>query len=310
MKILIVGLGSIGRKHVAAILNVCATAQIYALRSGHKSSDLRNVINLYSLDDFDLDLDFIVISNITYLHEKTIMEMCRFRCPLFIEKPVLHSLENYETISTELKSNKIATYVACNLRFHPAIEFLREYLAEDEDQINEVNIYCGSYLPHWRPDQTYKSSYSANKTLGGGVHLDLIHELDYCTWIFGFPIKSEAVKRSGSSLKIDSIDFAHFVLYYRNFVASITLNYFRRDPKREIEIVTEKKTILVDLISGVIIDKVSNKILFEEHFDVLQTYDLQMNYFMESIAQRTSVMNDFNHAVNVLKLALDEPIRE
>ncbi len=310
MKILIVGLGSIGKKHVAAILKVCPSAQIYALRTNLKSDKYENVTNLYSLNEIDFQLDFIVISNITSYHGKTIMDMCKFKCPLFIEKPVLHSLENYKKVSLELEKNHINTYVACNLRFHPAINFIKKYLIENTEQINEVNIYCGSYLPDWRIGENFRTNYSSNKTLGGGVHLDLIHELDYCTWIFGFPIKTESIKRNVSSLKIDSFDFAHFSFYYNNFIANITLNYFRRDPKREIEIVTEHQTILVDLIRGVVFDKVKNIILFDQHFDILNTYELQMRYFVDSISQKNTLMNDFNNSINVLKLAFNEPVKK
>jgi predicted dehydrogenase len=306
LKILIVGLGSIGKKHIAAIINVCPSAEIYAFRTNINSETYDNVINIYSLKEIDFELDFIVISNITASHGKTIIDVCKFKCPLFIEKPVLHSLENYERVAIELEKNSIYTYVACNLRFHPALNFLNQYLKENNVQINEVNIYCGSYLPDWRPGEDFRKNYSSNKTLGGGVHLDLIHELDYCTWLFGFPLRSESIKRNVSTLKIDSFDYAHFSFYYSNFIANITLNYFRRDRKRQIEIITENQTIIVDLIDGVIIDKVSKKILFQQQFDIYDTYKLQMQYFVDSILNKKTLMNDFNYSVKVLKLAIYE----
>ena len=306
MKILIVGLGSIGKKHIAAIINVCPTAEIYAFRTNIKSETYKNIINVYSLNDINFELDFIIISNITASHEKTIIDMCKFKCPLFIEKPVLHSLENYERVAIELEKNFVETYVACNLRFHPAINFLNQYLKDNNVQINEVNIYCGSYLPDWRPGEDFRKNYSANKTLGGGVHLDLIHELDYCTWLFGFPLRSKSIKRNVSTLKIDSFDYAHFSFFYTNFITNITLNYFRRDRKRQIEIITESQSIMVDLIDGVIIDKVSKKTLFQQQFDIYDTYKLQMQYFIDTIKNKKKLMNDFNYSVKVLKLAIYE----
>lgn len=306
MRILIVGLGSIGKKHIEAIIKVHPSVIIYALRSNNKVDTLDNVTNVFSLNEIDFELDFIVISNVTASHEKTIIQMSKFKCPLFIEKPVLHSLENYEKISIELEKNHINTYVACNLRFHPALIFLKKYLYEINEKINEVNIYCGSYLPDWRLGEDFRKNYSSNKALGGGVHLDLIHELDYCTWIFGFPLKTETIKRNVSSLKIDSVDFAHFSFYYLNFIANITLNYFRRDPKREIEIITENQTILVDLIRSEVVDKVSNKTLFRQKFDIIDTYKLQMQYFVDTILNKKTFMNDFNYSIEVLKLAMNE----
>lgn len=306
MNILVVGLGSIGKKHVEAIFKICYSAKVYALRSNIKSDVVENVTNLYSLSEINFDLDFVIISNISAFHEKSILEMCKFSCPLFIEKPVLNSLQNSDHIKKELEINKIRTYVACNLRFHPAIIFLNEFLKKNKFQINEVNIYCGSYLPEWRPGVDYRKNYSANKELGGGVQLDLIHELDYCTWLFGFPIKSESIKRSVSSLEIDSFDFAQFSLFYTNFLANITLNYFRRDSKREIEVVTSKETIVVDLISNTLMEKISKKILFQEKFDISETYELQMKYFIEALKSNVKFINDFDNSIEVLKIAICE----
>jgi predicted dehydrogenase len=232
--------------------------------------------------------------------------MCSFNCPLFIEKPVLNSLQNSDQIKKELEINKTRTYVACNLRFHPAIIFLKEFLKKDNSIINEVNIYCGSYLPEWRRGVDYKKNYSANKDLGGGVQLDLIHELDYCTWLFGFPIKSESIKRSVSSLQIDSYDFAQFSLFYPNFLANITLNYFRRDSKREIEVVTSINTIVVDLINNTVMEKINKRFLFQEQFDIYKTYELQMKYFIEALNSDVEFINDFNYSVKVLKIAICE----
>jgi predicted dehydrogenase len=306
LKILIVGLGSIAKKHIAAIINVCPNADIYALRTNIKSETYDNVKNIFSLNEIDFKLDFIVISNITVSHEKTILDMCKFKCPLFIEKPVLHNLDNYKKIAKELEKNSIITYVACNLRFHPALNFLKQYLKVNNHQINEVNIYCGSYLPDWRPNEDFKKYYSSNNALGGGVHLDLIHELDYCTWLFGFPLSSEAIKRNVSTLKIDSYDYAHFSFYYSNFIASITLNYYRRDRKRQIEVITDNQTIIVDLLDNVIIDVVNKKTLFQQQFDIFDTYKSQMKYFIDSILNKKTLMNDFDYSVKVLKLAIYE----
>lgn len=306
MNILIIGLGSIAKKHILGIKEFCPSGKIFALRSNIQNEQFEDIINLYSISEINFKIDFIIISNITSRHEETIIEMCRFKCPMFIEKPVLNRLDNAENILKLLGSNNIRTYVACNLRFNPAITFVKEYLENNILTINEVNIYCGSYLPEWRPGYDFRKSYSSNTSYGGGVHLDLIHELDYCTWLFGFPDKSEAIRRNVSSLNIDSFDFAHFSLYYSTFLANVTLNYFRRDTKREIEIVTSKGTIHVDLINNVVIEKLSGEVLFNEKSNILDSYLLQMNYFLTALKSGEKFMNDFKYSIQVLKIALSE----
>lgn len=306
MNVIIIGLGSIGKKHVDALKKLEPNVVIFALRRSKCEDIYLDVINIYSIFDIKTNIDFIIISNVTSEHEKSIQQAINFNCPIFIEKPVLSDVRNSENISKELKKKNILTYVACNLRFHPALQFISKYLKSNDLRINEVNIYCGSFLPDWRKGKNFRESYSSNKNLGGGVHLDLIHEIDYCTWLFGFPEKIISVKKCSSTLNIDAFDYANYILQYPKFAATITLNYYRRDKKRQIEILTEDSTILIDLEKSIIKNVMSNEIIFSQDFNILETYLDQMFYFIENIRSNKQPMNSFYDAVNVLKLAINE----
>jgi predicted dehydrogenase len=306
LKILIIGLGSIGKKHVNAIFLLYPDAQIFALRSKIDSDQYLNVINIFHKNEIPTDLSFIIISNITSSHEQTINEMIGLNCPLFIEKPVLSDLRNIKHLSDKIKENSIQTYIACNLRFHPALQFIKHYIEVNHPRVNEVNIYSGSYLPDWRPGKDFRTIYSANAEEGGGVHLDLIHELDYCTWLFGFPDETFNMKTNNSTLEISAIDNARYIFKYPGFTVGITLNYFRRDAKRQIEIVTETDTIVIDLLKNKVTSLINDEILFERKLNMLETYESQMKYFVGCIQSKNSPMNDFNYSVEVLKLAINE----
>ncbi len=306
MKILIIGLGSIGKKHVNAILSLYPLAQIFALRSNSPCDQYLNVINIFDKKDIPKDLSFIIISNITSFHEQTINQMIGLNCPLFIEKPVLSNLNNFKQLSDKIHENSIQTYIACNLRFHPALQFIKHYIEVNHPRINEVNIYSGSYLPDWRPGKDFRKIYSANEEEGGGVHLDLIHEIDYCTWLFGFPVESISMKTNNSSLHISAVDNARYFFKYLDFTAGIVLNYFRKDAKRQIEIITENETIVIDIIKNKVHTSTNNQNLFENDFNILETYEHQMKYFIDCIQAKQRTMNDFDYAVEVLKLAIHE----
>jgi predicted dehydrogenase len=306
MNVLIIGLGSIGRKHIDALKKLQPNVIVFALRSIKNSDVYLDVINIYTLIDIKIKIDFIIISNITSEHEKSILQAIDFHCPIFIEKPVLASTINADIISQKLSSKNIHTYVACNLRFHPSIQFISNYLKTNSLKINEVNIYSGSFLPEWRTSKNFRETYSSSIKLGGGVHLDLIHEIDYCTWLFGLPENVVSVKRNVSTLNIDAYDFANYILYYPKFSATITLNYYRRDKKRQIEILTDDTTIFIDLEKNKIINLVTNEVLFSSNFNILDTYLNQMNYFIENIIANKETMNSFSYAVNILKLANNE----
>lgn len=304
MKVLIIGLGSIGKKHVDSILLIDDSIELFALRSETNAKQYRNVKNIYDYKEIILEIDFIIISNITSLHRDTISKFLKFGKPLFIEKPVLESLKNSEILSYEIDKSEIFTYVACNLRFHPIIQYLKKNFLHNDIRINEVNVYCGSDLSKWRTGQDYKKSYSAFKECGGGVDLDLIHEIDYCVWLFSYPLRIHSLKSSKSSLNINSFDCARYNLEYENYSIAITLNYYRKDTRREIEILTDNDTFKFDLVRNEVVRFSDGKII--ETFNQENTYLNQLKYFINCIRNKVKPMNDFNEAIQILKIALDE----
>lgn len=306
MRVLIIGLGSIAHKHISALRQIEPNVILYALRSSKKSHQELGVKNIYSLDELGITPDFIIISNPSSSHFKSIKDCLKLQVPLFIEKPVISDLNNSEQLESDIINAGIITYVACNMRFHPAINYLKAKSDELIDQINEVSIYCGSYLPEWRPGTDFRSSYSVNSDMGGGVHLDLIHELDYITWIFGPPDIIFGSRRNVSSLGIEASDQAHYQLQYQRFSVYLTLNYFRRDVKREIELVLDDDTVQIDLIKSKIIKKCSNEILLDSYFEMTNTYKSQFEYFINCIDNQVQPMNSFSEGLRTLKIALHE----
>ena len=302
MKVLIVGLGSIAKKHIKAIRQCFESCEIYAIRSGLSSHFIEDVVNIYSLDEVPSDLDFSIVSNPTSSHFDSILELSKLNKPIFIEKPVLNTLDGHEELLKRLKERQIKTYVGCNLRFHPIIAWLKKELANKRPI--EMNIYCGSYLPDWHPDQDYRKLYSADSNMGGGVHLDLIHELDYTVYLMGLPKASSKYTSKKSTLEIESEDIAHYILDYSNTTVFITLNYYRTQPKRQIECVWESGVWIADLLGGNIIND-KGEVIFETDFNVSDTYQKQLLYFWNQILENNDPMNSFDEAIDVLKLCLN-----
>lgn len=307
MKVLIVGLGSIAKKHIAALKQIDSEIIIYALRSSVISEEFEEVRNIYSFLELELiTLDFAIVSNPTAEHKKTIEALLPFRCPLFIEKPLFHTLE-IEKILEPIKESGVLTYVACNLRFLHCLQFVKERLTGM--RVNEVNAYCGSYLPEWRTGVNWKDTYSANKEMGGGVHIDLIHEIDYLYWMFGMPDCTRKLFRNASSLNITAFDYANYSLEYNDFTISVILNYYRRDARRTLEIVCDKETWEVDLRANRVMK--NGVVCFESEQNIVDTYSLQMAYFLHLVKERATVsFNSFENALDVLKICLENGVRK
>ena len=304
MNVLIIGLGSIAKKHIVALQEIVPESNIFALRSKPDSSKLKGVTNIYNLNDNSVHFSFAIISNPSSLHFKFIQDLAQRNIHLFIEKPPVHTLDNIDHLLKVVKEANILSYVGCNLRFHPCIEFLKENLGKEAKRINEVNVYCGSYLPDWRPHQDFKQSYSTMRHLGGGVHLDLFHELDYVTWIFGFPNYHHSTKKSNSSLNIDSIDYANYLLEYDHFCVNLTLNYYRRTPKRTIEILFDNDLWIIDLLNHKIINQKGELIFINDNVNTISTYISQMRFFIHHLNSLNKMMNSLEESVRTLELCL------
>lgn len=299
MKVLIVGLGSIARKHVKALLELKPDTEIFALRSKKPSPDEPGVKNLYRWDEVNKDIRFIMICNPTSLHHQAIKEASTFHVPLFIEKPPFHKTEGMEELILTLENQQIITYTAFNMRFHPVIEWLKLHVSQK--RVIEVRVYCGSYLPDWRPGRDYRTIYSAINDMGGGVHLDLIHELDYTRWLFGDPVESFSSLSKVSDLDIDSVDCAHYWLKYESMVVSVLLNYYRRDTTRTIEIVFDDTTWLVNLIDGTVKNE-AGELLLKTDINMADTYRKQLAYFIGRIESGNDLMNNLTESFKTLKI--------
>jgi predicted dehydrogenase len=303
MNVLFVGLGSIAIKHINAIRQINKDIIIYALRSSINSEEKEGVTSLYTLDEArNIKFDFAVISNPTSEHKKTIEKLLVLKCPLFIEKPVSNTVDMQDIIA-EIKRLDILTYIACNLRFLDSLRYVKDEVSKKQKRINEVNVYCGSYLPEWRPNADFRTSYSAQKELGGGVQFDLIHEIDYIYWLFGKPEKITKNFRNASSLQIDAVDYGNYCLEYQNFCVGIILNYYRRDYKRTMEILFEDSTWLVDLKQNKVV--MGETEIFKSSQQINDTYLEQMKYFLQIIQKGgKSSLNSIDEAVEVLKIGI------
>lgn len=303
MKILIIGLGSIAKKHIQALRFLDNKIDLFALRSSTTASDLPGIKNLYSWKDLDFAaFDFALICNPTAYHYEILEKFKNTEIPLFIEKPLFSSINfKTENLIEEFNRNKRITYVGCNLRFLNCLQKIKKLL--ENEHINEVNSYSGSYLPDWRPGQDFRKVYSSHSEMGGGVHLDLIHELDYIYWIFGKPIGVNKLLRSKSDLYISAVDYANYQWEYNGFCASIILNYYRKTPKRNFEIVCGSGTYNVDILKNKIFFE--GKEIFNSEQKFIDTYTDQMHFFIEKVINGKEKFNTASEAYKILDLCLN-----
>jgi predicted dehydrogenase len=314
MRFLVVGCGSIGRRHIRNLRELGYT-DILAYRSKRSRSDPEEN-KLDTLSFFELDgalaqrPDAVLITNPTALHIPVALNVARTGCHLFIEKPVSHSMEGVNDLLQLVAAKQLVAMVGYNMRFQPGLTLVYKLLKSGViGRPVSVRAQVGSYLPDWRPDTDYRQSYSANEDMGGGVILDLSHELDYLMWLFGPVHRVTCVAGTLGDLDISVEDTAEIVLEHSNDVlSSLHVDYLDRSPVRGCRIVGTLGTLVWDYFS----DKVSH---FSSSTDKWQDHELEpierndmylaeLRHFIACVEGRTKPLPSLEEGVRVLRVAL------
>lgn len=300
MKIIIFGLGSIGERHARLLLNNY-DHEIYAFRSSKKSKPNKiGIAELFSWQEVEkVAPQVAIISNPTSLHIKTALRCAGLGMHLFIEKPLSHDLDGVARLKALCRRKGLTCYVGYCLRFHPVIKKLKELL--NGNKIYQARVVCSSYLPDWRPGKDPKSTYSARRGLGGGVLLDLSHEFDYVSYLFGGIKEMQGVFGKLAKVTRDAEDFADVLITAGNNVrVNLHIDYFSRLNERSIKIDCEGGYILGDLIGGGVERSINgDREVFKFEVDRNAYLREQMAYFLMNLGKK-KMMNDLNEAIPLL----------
>ena len=293
-KVLIIGFGSIGKRHAAILNNFKRVSEVYIL-SKRPSKIFKNIKKLSQIKQ--IDPDYIVICSRTSDHFKHLkyIERNLSKKIVLIEKPLFNKFHKFNILK-----NKV--FVGYNLRQHPVIKFIKNFIKYKN--ILSVNIVCNSYLPNWRK-KNYKTLYSSHKRFGGGVLLDLSHEIDYLEWIFKRIKRLDLVKiKKLSNLKLNVED--HVLIAGETEVCNfiVDLNYYSLYPRREIIIDGNYFSIKGDLINNSveIYLKNKNKKIIKFKNNKNYTYIKQHQLVLD---QNYRTLSTFKNA-NKLMLLLDK----
>lgn len=306
MKICIIGLGSMGVRHLRNLTDLLSKRgepfRIDALRSSARPLD-GNVKSMLSreypsVEILPSDYDIAFVCNPTNLHYDTLRTMRGKARHFFIEKPVFDRAD-MNPAALELNSDSVC-YVAAPLRYTRVIRELKTIV--EQTDVYAVRAICSTYLPGWRPGVDYRNSYSAHKDRGGGVSIDLIHEWDYLTYLFGFPKRVTNYRGRYSNLQLECEDCSLYLGQYPDKLISLHLDYFGRAERREVELYTPFDTIVGDLRKQEIRWLRSGQSLsLKEERDDYQKRELL--HFFAMIENRVENDNSISHALNVLQIA-------
>jgi len=259
-RILIVGLGSIGKRHARVVKQLHPDWEVIALRRQAVGDTAEPAIDhcVTSLDEaLRLAPRIAVIANPASHHVATALPLAEAGVHLLVEKPLSSMAGDVPALIDACRRTGVILMTAYNMRFLPSLQRFRQLVQERRvGHVLSVRAEVGQYLPSWRPGTDYRSNVSAQAALGGGALLELSHEIDFLRWVFGEIDWVNAALLRQSALEIDVEDTAHLILGFHRLtdrgplVASLDIDFVRHDTVRNCIAIGEAGSLRWNALEG------------------------------------------------------------
>ena len=313
MKVLVVGCGSIGERHIRN-LKALGTQEIIGCDTDLKRLKVvkkRHQISVSNKleDALQNQPNAMLVCTPPYLHIPIALKGVKNNTHLFIEKPISHNLNGVDRLICEAESRDLVIMVGYNLRFHPGLRMVKKMLNQGRiGRILSARAEVGQYLPDWRPWQNYRQSYTAKKEMGGGIILDASHELDYLCWLLGEVEEVFCMADKLSHLKVDTEDTAEIILKFKdNIMAEVHLDFVQQGYARSCKIIGEKGTIVWDIpekIVKVYLAQTNSWKLYKIQSNLNEMYLEEMKHFIKCVNLGQKPLIDGTDGKKTLEVAL------
>ncbi len=315
LRFLIVGCGSIGKRHIRNLLSLGVKELVAFDVRAERRRDVTTELGVETVERLESGLerepDALIVAAPTSLHVPIALKGAFRRYHLFIEKPLSHCWDGVERLLDVVRENALVTLVGCNMRFHPGLMTVKNLLLEQAvGRVLAARVEVGQYLPDWHPWEDYRQSYSACNRFGGGVILDAIHEIDYIRWLLGDVAAATCLAGKLSQLEIETEDVAALLLRFQNgAVGEVHLDYVQRAYSRTCHVIGEEGTIHWDYTAGQVrwySAHTRQWRLFSNppEWEPNQMYIDEMRHFLKCLARKEIPIADVFEAARVLQIAL------
>jgi predicted dehydrogenase len=236
--------------------------------------------------ELDQEYDIVFITDETKTHFQNILKYRPLCKHMFIEKPIFE-YPRYSLAEICSKDKDGIYYVAAPMRFSRYYQQLQKCV--QETKVYSARIEFSSYMPDWQKGRDYRKSFRCFNERGGGVDIDLLHEIDYMVGLFGQPNSVHRVAGKYSHLEMDACDLATYLFEYSDKVVEIHLDYFGRKRTRKVELFAKQDTIVVDF-NATTCEYQGEEKLFSYGTEC-DFYVEEMNYFLDLIASEGKITN-------------------
>lgn len=313
-KILIAGLGSIGRRHLRNLRSLGHT-NFVLYRSHHSTLPDAELADIPTETDLQAALAHqpaaVIVANPTALHLPVAIAAAQSGCHLFLEKSISHDLDGLDKLSTLIEQHQLKVLVGFQFRFHPGLQAVKQLLQSGAIGTPVyAHAHWGEYLPGWHPWEDYRSGYSARSDLGGGVILTLCHPLDYLRWLLGEVKTVSATVGRRSHLELDVEDMADITLEFDGgAIATVHLDYIQQPPTHTLHITGQQGSLRWDNADGAVHwyeAKQGNwqSIPLDPKFERNSMFLAEMQHFLDCLAGKAEPLVTLEDGVKGLAIAL------
>lgn len=314
-RVLIVGLGSIGKRHLRLARKLLPDADIRVLR--HKKCDaipeFANGCFSKLEDAIEFAPQLAVIANPSSFHVEIAQSLALVGTHILVEKPLSDSLLGVSQLIKISNKQNTVLMTGYNLRFLPSLQRFRDMLKECLlGKVLSVRCEIGQYLPSWRPYADYRQGVSARSDLGGGALLELSHELDYLCWIFGEVEVVKATLCRQSNLDIDVEDTVHLIIgfnpdaYGHQLIASVNLDFIRHDTTRLCTAICENGSLRWNGLTGTVDQFKAGAEdwfeLFRHQHEKDESYLAEWNHFLDCINSNSVPLISGDDGLKILQV--------
>lgn len=319
-RILFLGLGGAGQRHLRTFHSLLPDAEIFALRRSYKTPLLNldfSVDTSTTLEDrygiqmvstinqaYACSPDLVVISSPSSLHAEAVVEAARHGVDIFVEKPAAVSLDQSHAIAEAVHESSVDFFVSFQRRFHPLVKRIRSVLESGNlGSIMSVCVKVASHVPDWHRYEDFRNLYACRADLGGGVLRTESHELDLVGWLFGIPKQVFSVLGCRGPYRLDVEDSADLLLDYGSYTIQISLCFMQNHQERRIVINGRDGWLDCDLVSQRLkigLNNSSEVEVFSEAVDMETMFKIQAGYFLDGFKRGS---NEYLDAIrNVMTL--------
>lgn len=313
-KYVIVGLGSIGRRHLKNLAAVGETEFIAVTRGlcPLPTDDLppykteKNLSNALAHQP-----DAVLICNPTALHLPMAKQAIEAGCQVFLEKPISHDMEGVEAFFDLVNTQQARVQVGFQFRYHPVLQHIKKIIEGGEiGKVISAHVHWGEYLPGWHPWEDYKQGYAARADLGGGVVLTLCHPFDYLRMLLGEVDSVYAMTASQSNLEIETEDVSMASLRFRSgALGMIYLDYVERPPQHTLQIIGDEGKIVWDNADGIAVvygsdGKVAKRLKPSANFERNKLFISEMQDFVDMVKNNQASACTLDDGIQALKITL------